>query len=132
METMDVRARERRPGSMASIGISHVGLSVRNMKTTADFYRDILGLDCKPDERGVARVPTGPDRLVLHEKTLASSSFHFGFHLDSFSKLEEWRGWLKNRKIAIFDEVTEEKYRSLKIRDPDGHSIEIFRDERAF
>ena len=127
---MGVGTLERRPGSMAALGIGHVGLNVRNMKTATDFYRDILGLDFRPDERGVARIPTGLDRLVLHEKTLGMSSFHFGFHVDSFFKVDEWRAWLKKRNIAIFDEITEEKYRSFKIRDPDGHSIEIFHDER--
>lgn len=127
---MGVGTLERRPGSMESLGIAHVGLKVRNMETAADFYRDILGLDCRPDKHGVARIPTGPDRLVLHEKSLGMSGFHFGFHLDSFLKVDEWRAWLKKRNIAIFDEITEEKYRSFKIRDPDGHSIEIFHDER--
>lgn len=127
---MSVGKLERRPGSMASQGIGHVGLTVSNMKTATDFYQDILGLDCRPDERGVARIPTGPDKLVLHEKTLGMSGFHFGFHMDSFLKVDEWRTWLKKRNLAIFDEVTEEKYRSFKIRDPDGHPIEIFHDER--
>jgi catechol 2,3-dioxygenase-like lactoylglutathione lyase family enzyme len=67
----------------------------------------------------------------LHEKSLGLSGFHFGFRMDSPSKVGEWQAWLRRKNILIFDDVTEEKYRSIKIRDPDGHLIEIFSDERA-
>jgi catechol 2,3-dioxygenase-like lactoylglutathione lyase family enzyme len=116
---------------MVALGIGHVGLKVDDLETSVEFYRNILGLDSSTSERGVARIPSGRDTLVLHEKGLGISGFHFGFRVDSSSKVDEWRAWLKGRSIIVYEEVTEEKYRSIKIRDPDGYLIEIFCDEGA-
>jgi len=110
---------------MASLGIGHVGLKVDDLEKSVEFYRNILGLDSRVSKRGVARIPSGQDKLVLHEKNLGTSGFHFGFRLDSPSKVNEWKEWLRARNMVIYDDVTE-KYRSFKIRDPDGYLIEIF------
>ncbi len=120
-----------RPGSMANLGIGHVGLTVDDLERSLEFYRDILGLDGRETGRGVARIPSGRDRVVLHEKGLGRSGFHFGFRVSSSSKVDEWQAWLRARNMVIYDDVMEEKYRSFKIRDPDGYLIEIFCDERA-
>jgi catechol 2,3-dioxygenase-like lactoylglutathione lyase family enzyme len=129
---MDSRGRKHlRPGSLADLGIGHVGLKVDDLETSVEFYQNILGLDSSTSEGGVARIPSGPDTLVLHEKSHRISGFHFGFRVDSSSKVDEWQAWLRSRNITIYEEVTEEKYRSIKIRDPDGYLIEIFCDERA-
>ena len=116
---------------MAALGIGHVGLKVDDIETSVEFYRNVLGLDISASERGVARIASGPDTLVLHEKGLGMSGFHFGFHVDSSSKVDKWQAWLRGRNIIVCEEVTEEKYRSFKIRDPDGYLIEIFCDERT-
>jgi catechol 2,3-dioxygenase-like lactoylglutathione lyase family enzyme len=113
-----------RPGSMASLGIGHVGLRVANIQRSIRFYRNILGLKCRTRERGVARIPSGADLLVLHSRGYGSPDFHFGFHVNSPS-IDKWRAWLRRRNIPIYQDVTEEKYRSIKIRDPDGYWIEI-------
>ncbi len=119
------RPRRVRPGSMASSGIGHVGLRVADLSKSVRFYRSILGLDGRASDRGVAYVPSGADMLVLHGKGYGISDFHFGFRVDSPSKVDKWRAWLRSRKIRIYQEVTEEKYRSINIRDPDGYWIEI-------
>ena len=127
---MGSRARKS-PGSMTNLGISHVGLKVDNLETSVQFYRNILGLDSRTSERGVARIPSGRDNIVLHEKRPGISGFHFGFRVDSSSKVDEWQAWFRGRNMIIYDDVTEDKYRSIKIRDPDGYLIEIFSDERT-
>ncbi len=86
---MGSRARKS-PGSMTNLGISHVGLKVDNLETSVEFYRNILGLDSGTSERGVARIPSGRDNIVLHEKGLGISGYHFGFRVDSSSKVDEW------------------------------------------
>jgi len=121
----------RRPGSLTSLGIGHVGLKVTDLETSVKFYRNILGLEGRPSERGVARIPSGPDNVVLHEKGQGISGFHFGFRVDSSSKVDEWQAWFRGRSMIIYDDVREEKYRSIKIKDPDGYLIEIFSDERT-
>ncbi len=116
---------------MTALGIGHVGLRVDDLETSVGFYRNILGLDTRVSKRGIARIPSGRDTLVLHEKVPGVPGFHFGFRVDSPSKVDEWQGWLRGKNMPIYDDVTEEKYRSIKIRDPDGYLIEIFCDERA-
>ena len=121
----------RRPSSMADSGIRHVGLKVRDLEKSVEFYQEFLGLDCSERRKGVARIRSGGDTLVLHEMRRWRSGFHFGFRVDSPSKVDEWQAWLRARKMIIYDDVTEEKYRSIKFRDPDGYLIEIVCDERA-
>ena len=121
----------RRPGSMANSGIRHVGLMVRDLGKSVEFYQEVLGLDSSERKKGVALIRTGRDTLVLHEMRRGRSGFHFGFRVDSASKVDEWQAWLRARKMIIYDDVTEEKYRSIKIRDPDGYLIEIVCDERT-
>jgi len=121
----------KRPGSMTNLGISHVGLKVADLETSVEFYRNIFGIDGRASERGVARIPSGRDNILLHEKGLGISGFHFGFRVDSSSKVDEWQAWFRGRNIIIYDDVTEERYRSIKIKHPDGYLIEIFFDERA-
>jgi catechol 2,3-dioxygenase-like lactoylglutathione lyase family enzyme len=115
---------------MANSGIGHVGLNVTDLEKSVEFYRNILGLDGRVTKRGVARIRSGRDTLVLHVKSLGMSGFHFGFRVASSSKVDEWRAWLRNRNITVYEEATKEKYRSIKIRDPNGYKIEIFCDER--
>jgi catechol 2,3-dioxygenase-like lactoylglutathione lyase family enzyme len=110
---------------LAALGIGHVGLKVDDLETSVGFYRNILGLDSMAGKRRVARIPSGRDTLVLHQKVHGMPGFHFGFHVDSSSKVDEWQAWLRGRNILIYEDVTEEKYRSIKIRDPDGYWIEI-------
>jgi len=115
---------------MANSGIRHVGLKVRDLEKSAEFYQEVLGLDSERS-KGVVRIRSGRDTLVLHEMRRGRSGFHFGFRVDSPSKVDEWKAWLRARNMIIYDDVREEKYRSFKIRDPDGYSIEIVCDERA-
>ncbi len=117
--------RRVRSCSMANSGIRHVGLKVTDLSRSLRFYRSILGLDGKTSKQGVAHVPSGADMLVLHGKGYGITDFHFGFRVDSPSKVDKWQAWLRSRNIKIYQKVTEEKYRSIKIRDPDGYWIEI-------
>ncbi len=110
---------------MANLGVGHVGLRVANLQRPVRFYRNILGLKGRAGGPGVARIPSGADLLVLHAKEYGSSDFHFGFHVGSASKVDKWRAWLRSRNIRIYQDVREEEYRSIKIRDPDGYWIEI-------
>lgn len=128
-----MNARESKTGPpqmLASVGIGHVGLRAANLEKSVQFYRDILGLKAPSTGEGVARIPSGPDLIVLHSEDYASSDFHFGFRVTSPLQVDEWRDWFRRRKIRIYQNVTEEKFRSIKIRDPDGHWIEITCDER--
>jgi catechol 2,3-dioxygenase-like lactoylglutathione lyase family enzyme len=113
------------PTPLSAVGITHVGLKVSDAKRSARFYREILGLQDEPRESGIVYVASGGDRLVLYEEGRGATAFHFGFHVDSPSKVDGWRDWLEKNEVSICEDVTEDKYRSVKFQDPDGHWIEI-------
>lgn len=82
-----------------SQGIVHVGLKVSDLSKSAGFYAKIMGLKAELRGRGVVRFRIGRDVLVLHAKDAGASDFHFGFGVDNPSKVDQWRGWLRNNKI---------------------------------
>ena len=124
------QTKGRRPSSLANLGIGHVGLRVADIKKSVKFYQEVLGLKTRSTEEGVARIPSGSDLIVLHGKDYGKSDFHFGFRVDTTSAVDGWRDWFKNQGIRIEQDETEENYRSIKIRDPDGYWIEITYDGR--
>jgi catechol 2,3-dioxygenase-like lactoylglutathione lyase family enzyme len=117
------------PTSLRAHGITHVGLKVSSVKTSGQFYREILGFADEPRDPGIVYVPSGKDRLVLYEEGRGATDFHFGFNVESPSKVDEWSTWLTQHGVPISEDVTEDTYRSIKFQDPDGHWIEIFYEE---
>ena len=118
--------RTNRPASLASRGIGHVGPKVYDLEKSRKFYHEILSLKDETKGPSTAHVPSGSDILALYETSAGSSTFHFGFLLDSPIQVNEWKEWLKSNNIPIYDDINEEDHpRSIKFRDPDGHWIEI-------
>jgi catechol 2,3-dioxygenase-like lactoylglutathione lyase family enzyme len=115
------------PTSLRADGITHVGLKVSSVKKSEEFYREILGLAGEPRDPGVVYVPSGTD--ILYEEGRGATDFHFGFNVESPSKVDEWRDWLTQHGVPISEDVTEHTYRSIKFQDPDGHWIEISYEE---
>src|SRR5437867_13182619 len=73
----------RRPSSMANSGIRHVGLKVRDLEKSVEFYKEVLGLDSSERKNRVARIRSGRDTLVLQRCAvggLASTSVSAWIH----------------------------------------------------
>jgi len=119
------------PSSLRTEGITHVGLSVSDAQESQKFYRKILGLEGERHGPGIVYVASGRDMLVLYEEGSGSTSFHFGFNVNSPSTVDQWKSWLEQHGIPISENVIEDTYRSIKFQDPDGHWIEIFYEEWA-
>jgi len=113
------------PTSLREDGITHVGLKVSNAEQARRFYQEVLGLEGRPREPGIVYVSSGSDRLVLYEGGHGATDYHFGFNVDAPATVDRWKDWLAQNSIAIAEDVTEDKYRSIKFQDPDGHWIEI-------
>jgi catechol 2,3-dioxygenase-like lactoylglutathione lyase family enzyme len=121
-------------------GLHHVTAISRDIERTIAFYRDVLGLpialdgpsDDDPDARHVRfalddgtlvtflHYPDMPDGLVG-----TGSTHHFALRVDSAEEQEAWRDYLRGRDIATTEVHDRGAFRSIYLRDPDGHIVEI-------
>jgi len=110
---------------LVSRGITHVGLKVSDIEKSRKFYREILGFKDELGQPGVVFLPAGRDRLVVYDANSGTSDFHFGFNVETLQQVKEWRDWLRSKNVTILEDMTEDKHRSVKFKDPDGHWVEI-------
>ena len=128
---------------MRLTGLHHVTVICRDLERTTTFYRDVLGLalvretvnDDDPltrhfyfgDARGspgtlisFLEYPTLPDGVVG-----AGSTHHFAFAVDSSDEQLAWIDYLRGRGVDCTDVFDRGAVRSIYVRDPDGHIVEI-------
>jgi len=128
---------------MRLAGLHHLTLICRDLERTTAFYRDVLGLalvheGSNPDDPGTRHYWFGdgagtPGTLVsfLEYASLpegqvgAGSTHHFAFTVESADEQLAWRDYLRARGIACTDVFERGEFRSLYLRDPDGHIVEI-------
>jgi glyoxylase I family protein len=128
---------------MALRGLHHVTAICRDLERTTRFYRDVLGLavvrdarsDDDPDARHVWFGAAGgdPGALVsfLEYPDLAQgqigvgSTHHFALVVDSADEQEAWREHLRDQGVQCSEILERGVFRSLYLRDPDGHIVEI-------
>jgi catechol 2,3-dioxygenase-like lactoylglutathione lyase family enzyme len=124
-------------------GLHHVTLICRDLARTTSFYRDLLGLalvqegtnDDDPNARhfwfgdpsGAAgalisflEYPSLPQGVVG-----AGSTHHLAFMVGSAEELDAWRDYLRAHGIECTDVFDRGRLRSIYLRDPDAHIIEI-------
>ncbi len=121
-------------------GLHHVTAICRDLERTIAFYRDILGLGIahdgpSDDDPGTRHVWFGgePGALLsfmqypqLPEGVVGvGSTHHFALVVDSAEEQEAWRDYLRSRGVACTDVLDRGSFRSIYIRDPDGHIVEI-------
>ncbi len=121
-------------------GLHHVTLISSDLDRTTAFYRDLLGLeltleapsDDDPDARHFW-FGDGPGGLVsfleypdMQNGTVGvGSTHHFAFVVDSAGELEAWRDYLRGHGVECTDLFDRGSFRSVYLRDPDGHIVEI-------
>jgi glyoxylase I family protein len=131
------------PRRMRLTGLHHVTLISADLERTTAFYRDVLGLALvseatNPDDPGTRHFWFGdgagtPGTLVsfLEYPSLpdgrvgTGSTHHIAFAVESADEQVAWRDYLQARGIACTDVFDRNGFRSLYLRDPDGHIIEI-------
>ncbi len=131
------------PKRMALRGLHHVTAICRDLERTTAFYRDTLGMalvqrqanDDDPDARhfwfGDATGTPGTLISFLEYADMADgsvgvgSTHHVAFVVDSAEEQEAWRDYLRGRGVECTDVFDRGGFRSIYLRDPDGHILEI-------
>jgi catechol 2,3-dioxygenase-like lactoylglutathione lyase family enzyme len=124
-------------------GLHHVTLICRDADRSAAFYRDVLGLrlvkqTASEDDPSARHLFFGdyegsPGTLVtcLEYRQMdpgrvgPGSTHHFAFSVESEEELEGWRGYLASRGVPTTEVLDRTYFKSLYLRDPDGHIVEI-------
>ena len=124
-------------------GLHHVTAICRDLEATIGFYRDVMGLaivkdgpsDDDPGSRhvwfGALDGRAGALLSFLEYPQLqtgvtgAGSIHHFALVVDSAEELEAWRDYLRGKDVECTDLYDRGAFRSVYLRDPDGHVVEI-------
>ena len=124
-------------------GLHHVTAISRDLDRTTAFYRDLLGLALvheavNDDDPGTRHFWFGgadgaPGSLVsfleypsLPEGVVGTgSTHHFAFIVDSADEQEAWRDYLRAHGVQCTEVLDRRQFRSIYLRDPDGHIVEI-------
>ena len=131
---------ERRP---ALGGLHHVTLLCRDVERAAGFYGDLLGMrlveqTVNEDDRGARHLLFGDERgrsgtlvTCLEYPELDAgvvgrgSTHHFALAVESEVELAAWRDYLRGRGIPCTEVMERTHFKSVYLRDPDGHILEL-------
>ena len=134
---------------MRLTGLHHVTLICRDLGATTAFYRDLLGLSLvrqgtNDDDPGSRHFWFGdehgsPGTLVsfLEYPSMPQgavgigSTHHLAFAVESSDELIAWREYLGAHGVECSQVLDRGGLRSLYLRDPDGHIIEIANGESS-
>jgi glyoxylase I family protein len=124
-------------------GLHHVTVICRDVERSVGFYRNLLGMrlvtqTANPDDQGARHLYFGdekgrPGTLVtcleypqLEEGAVGTgSTHHFALAVESEEELRAWRDYLTARGVPCTEVLDRKLYRSVYLRDPDGHIVEL-------
>ena len=112
------------------IGLRHIALKVKDIRTSVAFYTGALGMrvDWQPDDRNVY-LTSGTDNLALHEAESGGGDRldHFGFLVSTPEEVDEWALRLAAQGVALEHgpRTHRDGSRSIYFRDPDGNLIQL-------
>ena len=115
--------------------VGHLVLNVSNVKTSTDFYTDLLGfqivserpigtfLTCGKIHHDLALFQANPDATPITKGSLGLN--HMALQVEDFGMLTEYYHALKD--TGIIDRTTDHGMTSsIYLTDPDGNGIELF------
>ena len=124
-------------------GLHHVTLICRDVDRAVEFYGELLGMQLvertvNEDDRSARHLLFGDEQgrsgtLVtcleypeLDEGTVGrGSTHHFALAVESEDELAAWRDYLRGRGIPCTDVMERAHFKSIYLRDPDGHILEL-------
>ena len=105
----------------------------------AAFYRDLLGMELAERTRN-ADDPNAQHLMFRAEGTMVTcmeypeleqgsvgrgSTHHFALCVESDDEIAAWRDYLRSRAVDCTDVHDRGAFKSIYVRDPDGHLVEI-------
>ena len=133
--------RSPEPRRLRITGLHHVTLLCADVERSAAFYRDLLGMGLverarNPDDPNAehlvfASADGGTMVTVMAYPELEEgwvgrgSTHHFALGVESDDELSAWRDYLRSRGVEVTDVHDRGRFRSIYLRDPDGHLVEI-------
>jgi glyoxylase I family protein len=124
-------------------GLHHVTLICADVERSVGFYRNLLGMrvvkqTVNDDDRSARHLFFGdeygtPGTLItcleyaeLDEGVVGrGSTHHFALSVESEEELDAWRDYLRGRGVPCTDVMDRRYFKSLYLRDPDGHLLEL-------
>ncbi len=131
------------PRRMALRGLHHLTAICRDLERTTAFYRDVLGLslvgdainDDDPGARHCWFGFGGAERTTLVSfleypdmepgQHGVGATHHFAFLVETAQEQEAWLAYLRECGVACSEIFERDGFRSIYLRDPDGHIVEI-------
>ena len=131
------------PRRLRITGLHHITLLCADVTRSASFYRDLLGMQLvqrshNPDDPNAEHLLFGPDGVTggtmvtvmaypdLEEGYVGrGSTHHFALGVESDDELSAWRDYLRSRGVDVTDVYDRGNFKSIYLRDPDGHLVEI-------
>lgn len=131
------------PRRLRIVGLHHVTLLCADVERSASFYRDLLGMQLvdrsrNPDDPNAQHLAFGGDGVTggtmvtcmeypeLQEGAVGrGSTHHFALAVESDDELAAWRDYLRSRGVEASEVYDRGRFKSIYLRDPDGHLVEI-------
>jgi glyoxylase I family protein len=125
---------------MRITGIHHITLLVEDVERSLGFYRNVLGMrlvkqTVNDDDRTARHLVFGDENgpLItcleypdLDEGTVGrGSTHHFALAVESEEELAAWREYLTSKGVPTTEVLDRTDFKSIYLRDPDGHIVEI-------
>jgi catechol 2,3-dioxygenase-like lactoylglutathione lyase family enzyme len=114
--------------------LNHLALAVRDPRRSLHFYCDTIGVEGVVREEEYGFVLTTPKGVAF---TLFKGSpptddgeFHIGVSLPDGDAVRDRRVALRSLGVPELEWSDEPGYVSVKVRDPDGYTVEIAWDEK--
>lgn len=131
------------PRRLRIAGIHHITLICESLERSTAFYRNLLGMrmvkqTVNDDDHEARHLIFGdeegkPGTLVtcleypqLDKGTVGTgSTHHFALAVETEEELRAWRDYLNAQGAACTEVLDRELSKSLYLRDPDGHLVEL-------
>ena len=119
---------------LATTGLRHVALNVKDLEVCERFYTELLGMrvEWRPDADNVY-LTGGNDNLALHR---AASTIdpdapqrldHIGFVVNEIADVDVWFAFLRLKDVRILKEPKTHRdgARSFYCQDPAGNTVQL-------